>query len=31
MPIAVHLLGVDPGALVAFGVALLWMVVAFLF
>jgi hypothetical protein len=30
MPILVHLLGVDPAALFAFGVALLWMLIAFL-
>jgi hypothetical protein len=30
MPIAMHLLGADPGALIAFGVALLWMIAAFL-
>jgi hypothetical protein len=30
MPISVHLLGVDPAALVAFGLALLWMLLAFL-
>jgi hypothetical protein len=30
MPISVHLLGVDFSAVVAFGLALLWMLVAFL-
>lgn len=30
MPFPIHLLGVDPSALLAFGVALLWMLVAFL-
>jgi hypothetical protein len=30
MPLSAHLLGVDLRALIAFGLALLWMLVAFL-